>query len=52
MQNYNIYKKGRYGWFHVTSNKFNSLSDAISYYKKEWNIRLGNELFNYKVTGL
>jgi len=52
MEYYNLYKRGRYGWFHVTSNKFNSLKDALIYYKKEWSIKIGVELFKYKVTGL
>jgi hypothetical protein len=52
MKNFNLYKKGRYGWFHVTSYKFNNLSEAIAYYKKEWQIKIGNEISNHKVTGL
>ena len=52
MEYYNLYKKGRYGWFHVTSNKFNSLKDALCYYRKEWKVKIGNELYTYKVTGL
>jgi len=52
MEYYNLYKKGRYGWFHVTSLKTDSLKNAIIFFKKEFSIKLGNELFNYKVTGL
>lgn len=52
MEYYNLYKKGRYGWFHITSNKFNNLKDALEYYKKNWDISLGYDLFQYKVTGL
>jgi len=52
MEYYNLYKKGRYGWFHVTSNKFNSLKDALNYYRTEWNVIIGKELYNHKVTGL
>jgi hypothetical protein len=52
MEYYNLYKKGRYGWFHVTSCKFNNLIEALNYYNKEWDIKIGKELFNYKVTGL
>ena len=52
MEYYNLYKLGCYGYFHITSEKFNNLSDAIKYYKKAFNIKLGNELFNYKVTGI
>ena len=52
MEYYNLYKKGRYGWFHVTSKKFNSLKEALNYYKIELNIKIGNALSNYKVTGL
>ena len=52
MEYYNLYRKGRYGWFHVTSNKFNNLKDALDYYREEWKAKIGNELFQYKVTGL
>ena len=52
MEHFNLYKKGRYGWFHITSYKFNNLKEAINFYKKEFNIKIGNELTNYKVTGL
>ena len=52
MKIFNLYKKGRYGWFHITSFKFNSLKEAVDYYKKNWNIKIGRDLFNYKVTGL
>ena len=52
MEYYNLYKKGRYGWFHITSLPFLSLKDAIKYYKKEWQINIGNEIGNHKVTGL
>jgi len=52
MEYYNLYKKGRYGWFHVTSNKFNNLKEALNYYKDEWSVKIGKELYNYKVTGL
>jgi hypothetical protein len=52
MKNFNLYKKGRYGWFHITAQKSKNLKDAIEYFKKEFAIKIGNELFNYKVTGL
>jgi hypothetical protein len=52
MKYFNLYKKGGYGWFHVTSFKFNNLKEAVNFYKKEWNIKIGNELGKYKVTGL
>jgi hypothetical protein len=52
MEFYNLYKKGRHGWFHVTSYESNSLKEAIRHYKKEWCIKIGRNLFNHKVTGL
>lgn len=52
MKNFNLYKLGRYGWFHVTSYKFNSLSEAIKFYRKEFNVTLGKDISNCKVTGL
>jgi len=52
MKTFNLYKKGRYGWFHVTSFKFKNLHKAIAFYKKEFNAKIGNELYNHKVTGL
>lgn len=52
MKYFNLYKKGRYGWFHVTSFKFNNLIDAVEYYKEEWRIKIGFEIGNYKVSGL
>jgi len=52
MKNFNLYKLGRYGWFHVTSFKFHSLKNAIEYYKKEFQIKIGNEIGNHKVTGI
>ena len=52
MKNFNLYKLGRYGWFHITSNKFNSLNDAIEFYKCNFNIKIGKNISNYKVTGL
>jgi|TARA_R110000823_G_scaffold280950_1_gene399127 predicted enzyme related to lactoylglutathione lyase len=52
MEYYNLYKKGRYGWFHVTSFKTDNLKNAIAYYKKEFSIKLGREIYNFKVTGL
>jgi hypothetical protein len=52
MESFNLYKKGRYGWFHVTSCKSINLQGAINHFKKEFSIKIGNELFNYKVTGL
>lgn len=52
MEYFNLYKKGRYGWFHVTSLKFDNLSSAIKYYKKEFQINIGKEVSNCKVTGL
>ena len=52
MATFNLYKKGRYGWFHVTSVRANSLKEAIEFYKDAFCIRIGNELMNYKVTGL
>ena len=52
MEYYNLYKKGRYGWFHVTSKKFINLKAAIDFYKEEYHIKIGREIFNHKVTGL
>ena len=52
MEYYNLYKKGRYGWFHITSFKFTSLHDAIEFYKKEFKIKIGKKIGAYKVTGL
>ena len=52
MEYYNLYKKGQQGWFHITSFKCDNLSDAVNYYKKQWNIKIGSDLYNYKVTGL
>jgi predicted enzyme related to lactoylglutathione lyase len=52
MNYFNLYKKGRYGWFHVTSFKFKSLSDAIKFYKKDFNAKIGREIGNHKVSGL
>jgi len=49
---FNLYKKGRYGWFHVTSFLTTDLKTAVDFYKKEWNIKTGNKIGNYKVTGL
>jgi hypothetical protein len=49
---FNLYRKGRYGWFHVTSFKFNNLSEAVNFYKKDWSIKLGNQIGQYKVSGL
>ena len=52
MEYFNLYKKGRYGWFHVTSYKSENLINAVHYFKKEFSIKIGNGLFQYKVTGL
>lgn len=52
MEHFNLYKLGRYGWFHVTSFKADSLKQAIEFYKKEFGITIGNKISNYKVTGL
>ena len=52
MKYFNLYKKGRYGWFHVTSYKSNNLHEAITYYTNEWNIKIGSNIGNYKVSGL
>ena len=52
MKTFNLYKKGRYGWFHVTSFNFNNIKEAINFYRKEFNIKIGNDLYNHKVTGL
>jgi len=52
MKNFNLYKLGRYGWFHVTSFRFDNLKQAIDFYKKDFNITIGNKISNYKVTGL
>jgi predicted enzyme related to lactoylglutathione lyase len=46
---FNLYKKGRYGWFHITSYKCENINNAIEFFKKEFYIKLGNDLFNYKV---
>jgi hypothetical protein len=52
MKNFNLYKKAKWGWFHVTAGNFRNLSESIAYYKEEFNIKIGNEYCNYKVTGL
>jgi len=52
MEYYNLYKKGRYGWFHITSFKANSLKKAVAYYKKEFKIKIGKKIGTYKVSGL
>lgn len=52
MEYYNLYKKGRYGWFHVTSFKFKNLTEAINYYKDVFVIKIGIKIGEYKVTGL
>lgn len=52
MKPFNLYKKARWGWYHVTTDRFENLSAAIKYYKEEFNIKLGNDFCNYKVTGL
>lgn len=52
MKNYNLYRMGRYGWFHVTSFKFETLEQAINFYKKDFHIKIGNNIGQYKVTGI
>ena len=52
MAYFNLYKKGRYGWIHVTAHKAENLIKAIEFFKKEFFIKIGKELHNYKVTGL
>lgn len=54
MKLFNLYKLGRYGYFHVTAYKFNSLKEAIDFYKKEFNVKKLNskDLGSYKITGL
>jgi predicted enzyme related to lactoylglutathione lyase len=52
MKRFNLYKNGRYGMIHITSVATNNLTDAINFYKKNFGIKIGKELFQYKVTGL
>jgi predicted enzyme related to lactoylglutathione lyase len=52
MKRFNLYKNGRYGMIHITSVATKSLTDAINFYKKNFGIKIGKELFQYKVTGL
>ena len=51
---FNLYKVGRYGLIHVTTNRFNSFIEAEKYYttvfgydRSKW-----NQLFSYKISGL
>jgi hypothetical protein len=52
MKVFNLYKKAKWGWYHVTSFKFENLAQAITFYKKEFGAKIGNKDCNYKVTGL
>lgn len=54
MKIFNLYKLGRYGWIHVTSGRFTSLSCAIKYYKEafgDFDIKYKG-LMAMKVSGL
>ena len=54
MEYYNLYKLGRYGFFHVTSFKCESLRQAINYYKETFNACdfKSKKVGSYKITGL
>jgi hypothetical protein len=37
---FSLYRLGRYGWFHVTSQKFQNESDAKSYFQDSFGFTL------------
>ena len=53
-ETYNLYKFGRYGYYHITSEKYNGLKEAIKGFNKTYDcLKKKNRLFySYKVTGL
>ena len=54
MSTFNLYKLGRYGWFHITSIRSSNLKEAIQDLKKNFTIKgLGtNKIGTHKITGL
>lgn len=49
MKKFSLFKKGRYGWFHITTEKFKDLDSAIEAFKDSFNIKLGENLCEYKI---
>ena len=51
---FNLYKVGRYGLIHVTTNRFNSFIEAEKYYANVFGYERSkwNQLFSYKISGI